>query len=255
MDEDMLTTLLREMPPGQGWQMVLAAVASVDLLASGAIMSYALATAFRTQMGSLMCLGFQVMSHMIFSLLLIMQMLVDLLPRLELYGERCRSDVTEEYLLRVQRRRDFVRERAFSFVMGFVLFGLSIFLIVSASFRFRDWDTWYKGYEHWDKNLAVTTSTLAFWGAGLYVPQAVLHGFTARRLKRWLLWNGLFMSLVSAACLSVVGVAASIEQEWSWKAEPVASLAISVVILGEGIRLLCHTRSNVEARVEEDSLI
>eukprot|EP00931_Biecheleriopsis_adriatica_P048527 TRINITY_DN28035_c0_g1_i1.p1 TRINITY_DN28035_c0_g1~~TRINITY_DN28035_c0_g1_i1.p1 ORF type:complete len:320 (+),score=71.25 TRINITY_DN28035_c0_g1_i1:75-1034(+) len=259
IDEDLAISFVKdaEMPEQealsesqQWWAMILLAVSSLDLLLSGSIMGVSLKFAYQDDGVSLYCLASQSLSHLASSLALLMRLMGDLLPQME--PSTCNQDVEEALLLRARRRRDLVREQAIGITMGVIILLGSAGFIFKAFRKLEFWDMWHLDHQEQDEELERVTDILAWWGFGTYALEAVLRLWCARRLRRSTVWHSFFVSLISMLFLLVLGFAASYERGWSWKAEPIAAMALVVISLIEGVRILVHHLGDVDSTLQHE---
>merc|ERR1712217_11652 len=180
-------------------------------------------------------MGFQAVSHFTSSMALVLRFMGEFLPQREVdFGDQ----VSEACLLRERRRRDLQREQGMSIFMGLSMLIASAALLFKAFRKIRFWDKWYLDHADLDREIENITGMIAWWGFGLYGLEAVLRFVVARRLRRSIVWHAFVLSLVALLFLLVLGVAASYEREWSWKAEPIAAMVLVVIQLCEGIRMI-----------------
>jgi len=129
----------------------------------------------------------------------------------------------------------------------------SVSLLFKAFRKLRFWDKWYKDHENMDQEAASVTDWLAWWGFGIYSIQAIFRFFAGRQLRQSLVWHCFIASVVSLVYLGVLGVAALEEKEWSWKAEPIAAIALAFVTLAEGIRVVYYYFDDMDTRLQYDT--
>merc|ERR1712238_13934 len=94
------------------------------------------------------------------------------------------------------------------------------------------------GREAMDAEAAWVIEFLAWYGFSWYVVQAGVRLWAARKLRRSIVWHAFSASVVSLLFLLVMGIAASYQKEWSWKAEPIAAIVLAFVTLFEAIRIV-----------------
>merc|ERR1712032_946806 len=99
----------------------------------------------------------------------------------------------------------------------------------------------------------LATEFLAWYGLSVYTAQAVFRFAAGRKLKRGMIWHGFFASVVSLLFLFILGIAASYEKEWSWKAEPIAAIALSSAALVEAVRILILNIDDMDTRLRVDT--
>jgi hypothetical protein len=226
---------------------VLTVIFSVgDIVASSTIMIVAFRYAYRDNGVSLYCMGMQAISHELSSVLLLVRFLGELL----FYRTPEASDVD---LLREKRRSSLFREQLCSVLMGMAMLISSVALLFKAFRKLKFWDKWYLDHIDMDKEAAIATDWLAWWGFGIYSLQALFRFFAGRRLRQSLVWHAFWASVVSLLYLLVLGIAALEEKEWSWKAEPIAAIVLSFVTLAEGIRIIYEYFDDMDTRLLHDA--
>mmetsp|Transcript_67234 Transcript_67234/g.173114 ORF Transcript_67234/g.173114 Transcript_67234/m.173114 type:complete len:302 (+) Transcript_67234:84-989(+) len=230
-----------------GWAVM---VSIVDLVMSGVICIMSFSFAYRSIGASLYCLGIQSLSHWLSSLAL----------ALRCAGENSHfyssdNSPTSNSLLRRHRRRFLVREQILSITMGIVMLVSSAALLFKAFRKIKFWHVWYKDAEMraaMDGDVEWATEFLAWYGFSIYLLQAVFRFFAARRLRRSICWHAFVASVVSLLFLLVMGIAASYEKQWSWKAEPIAAIALAFVTLAEGVRIIIMHLDDMDTRLRFD---
>lgn len=225
------------------WSLSTATVCGFDLLASTTIMVVAFKYAYRDNGVSLYCMGMQAISHELSSILLLVRLVQEL--RIPQGG-----DYT---LLREQRRKSLVREQVCSVLMGLVMLISSVSLLFKAFRKLRFWNKWYLDHQDMDKECAMVIDWLAWWGFGIYSLQALFRFFAGRALRQALVWHCCIASVVSLVYLGILGIAALEEKEWSWKAEPLAAIALSFVTLFEGVRIVYNYFDDMDTRLQYDA--
>lgn len=228
------------------WSLLTSIVCFADLIASSTIMIVAFKYAYRDNGVSLYCMGMQAISHELSSILL----LVRLVSELVFYRS---SEANDTVLLREKRRDALLREQVASVCMGIVMLISCVALLFKAFRKIRFWDKWYLDHKDMDEEAAIATDWLAWWGFGIYSLQALFRFFAARRLRQSLMWHAFWASVISLLYLLVLGIAAFEEKEWSWKAEPIAAIALSFVTLGEGIRVIYNYFDDMDTRLQHDA--
>jgi hypothetical protein len=228
------------------WSLSTAIACGMDLVASTTIMAVAFKYAYRDNGVSLYCMGFQALSHELSSLLLLGRLSQELLFYKSPQG-------SETAPLREQRRKSLVREQCCSVLMGIVMLISSVSLLFKAFRKLRFWDKWYKDHESMDQEAMIATDWLAWWGFGIYSIQAVFRFVAGRKLRQALVWHCFVASMVSLVFLGVLGIAALEEKEWSWKAEPIAAIALAFVTLAEGIRIVYYYFDDMDTRLKYDT--
>mmetsp|Transcript_65764 Transcript_65764/g.140701 ORF Transcript_65764/g.140701 Transcript_65764/m.140701 type:complete len:300 (+) Transcript_65764:68-967(+) len=227
------------------WSLYVALVSAVDVIVSGIILIVALCFAYRAAGVSLWCLSFQALSHLISSVLLAMRFAGEW--KLPLPG-----DEGADGLLRQRRRHFLHREQVLSTTMGLVMLVSCAALLFKAARKLKFWDKWYLDHRSLDEDSAWADEFLAWYGFAMYVIQACFRLAAAMKLRRMILWHGFSSSVVSLLFLFVMGVAASYEKEWSWKAEPIAAIILSLVTLIEAIRIVLMHLDDMNVRMRHD---
>lgn len=226
--------------------MATAIVCGFDLVASLTIMVVAFKYAYKDNGVSLYSMGFQAFSHLLSSLLLLIRLAVEL----KFYRS---AEGAETDLLREHRRRALLREQGCSVMMGIVMLISSVSLLFKAFRKLRFWDRWHEDHKDMDEEAATVTDWLAWWGFGIYSLQALFRFFAGRQLKQSLVWHCFIASVVSLVFLGVLAVAALEEKEWSWKAEPIAAIALAFVTLAEGVRIVYYYFDDMDTRLNYDA--
>jgi hypothetical protein len=229
------------------WCLSTIIVSGLDLVASTVICVVAFKYAYRDNGVSLYCMGMQAISHELSSVLLVVRLGSELL----FYKSPDASDVD---MLKQKRRASLLREQGLSVFMGIIMLISSVSLLFKAFRKLRFWNVWYKDHVDMDREAAIATDWLAWWGFGIYSLQALFRFFAGRRLRQSLVWHCFVASVVSLLYLFILGVAALEEKEWSWKAEPIAAIALSFVTLGEGIRIIYNYFDDMDTRLTHDPL-
>merc|ERR1719330_211129 len=228
------------------WGTWLAVTAIVDVVMSGAIFITSFTYAYRDAGVSLWSMGIQAISHLLSSCLLAFRYC----------GENALPSTDEASaagLLRRKRRRFLVREQVVSITMGLVMLLSSAALLFKAFRKIRFWNKWYQDQllrEAMDREVQWVTEFLAWYGFAIYFLQAVFRFCAARTIRRSLVWHTFSASVVSMIFLLVLGVAASNMKEWSWKAEPIAAIALAFVTLVEAIRIVVSYLDDIDTRLK-----
>eukprot|EP00929_Paragymnodinium_shiwhaense_P051632 TRINITY_DN25952_c0_g1_i1.p1 TRINITY_DN25952_c0_g1~~TRINITY_DN25952_c0_g1_i1.p1 ORF type:complete len:326 (-),score=84.83 TRINITY_DN25952_c0_g1_i1:323-1300(-) len=227
---------------------LLLTIASVfDVFISGFMVCVAFAHGYLDNGVSLYCIGIQAFSHALSSLLLALR-----------FGDEYRQPEDapagpQGGLLRARRRTYLVREKLVSFAMGFVLLIGSVAMLTKAVRKLLYWDKWFMDHHNVDRDAEFATTFLAWYGVVVYAAQAVLRSVTATVLKRKAVADAFSASLVSLAFVFVIGVAAVVEHEYTWKAEPVAAIVLAWAAIAEGGRLIYKHRGDIDIRLDLDS--
>eukprot|EP00928_Gymnodinium_smaydae_P090532 TRINITY_DN74323_c0_g1_i1.p1 TRINITY_DN74323_c0_g1~~TRINITY_DN74323_c0_g1_i1.p1 ORF type:complete len:328 (-),score=70.97 TRINITY_DN74323_c0_g1_i1:339-1274(-) len=226
--------------------LLLAVVSGFDILISGFMTCVAFAHGYLDNGVSLYCLGIQAFSHGLSSLLL----------ALRFWDEYwCPEDTPagpEDGLLKQRRRVYLAREKFMSFLMGFVMLVSAMALLLKAFRKWIYWDRWYADHVDMDHDAEFATTFLAWYGFVVYSGQAGVRAWVASVMKRTVVWFSVGCSVVSLAYLFVIGVAALLEDEWSWKAEPIAATVLAAFTVAEGFRLIYTHRGDIDAKLEFD---
>jgi len=249
-DEQPLTGPVDMPSPGERkWSLCLGVASGFDLVMSAIVAGVALGYAYRANGVSLYCLAVQCISHWISSLTLTMRFLSE--GRMSDTSTNTAAEAAEQ-LLRTTRRNQLLREQALSVTMGCVMLISAAGLLFKAARKFRFWDKWYLDHTGFDTEAQFVTEFLAWYGFSLYVLTALLRFACARKLRRQLIWHGFVASVISLLFLLVLGVAASYEKEWSWKAEPIAAMVLCVISLVEGVRIIILHIDDMDTRMRYD---
>lgn len=225
----------------------LMAASAVDLLGSAVFAGFAFKYAYRDEGASLYCLGVQALSHWLSSMALVLRFMYDMLPPRE-----DDSAVSDGLLLREQRRRDLRRERSLAVCMAMTMVACGATLAFKACRKIKLWDVWYLDHGVYDHEIHLMTSLMSWWGFAGYVLQAGMRFFAARVLRRAVVWHAFTLSAVTVAFLLALGVAATWQREWSWKAEPVCAIGLVCVMVCEGLVMVASHHGDVELMLEAD---
>jgi hypothetical protein len=237
------------MPEDGKWILGISIASGLDIVISTTVMSIAFHHAYDDAGVSLWCLGIQALSHVLSSICLTFRFLgeLSLLQRArEIDGSLSNG------LLRKSRRRFLVREQILSECMGIVLLLSSVALLFKAFRKIKFWNVWYKDHAAMDDRVQYITEVLAWYGMSVYILQVIVRFAAARKLKRQVIWHGFVASVVSVIFLFFLGLAASYEKAWSWKAEPIAAIALAFVTLIEGIRIVIMHLDDMDTRLRFD---
>lgn len=232
----------------RAWAATLVLGSSLDLLGSACLSGFAFKYAYRNEGISLACLGVQALSHLFSSLVLVMRFMAELLPP----REDVEGGVSDACLLREQRRRDLRREQAFAIAMGVAMMLSSAGLGFKAFRKIQFWDQWYLDHSGQDEEVEKVTDLMAWWGFTGYSVQAMLRFAAAWKIRRSVIWHGFTVSTVSLVFFLFLGLAASYEREWSWKAEPVTAIGLVFVMFCESVRMVILHLGDVELRMGHD---
>jgi len=160
----------------------------------------------------------------------------------------------EEGLLKQRRRLYLQREKCMSFFMGIVMLISSVALLVKACRKMIYWDQWYLDHVDLDKDAVFATIFLAWYGVVVYTLQALLRGAVGQVLQRKVVKYSVVASLVSLLYLFVIGAGAMFQEEWSWKAEPIAAIVLACCTVAEGFRLIYTHYGDVDLKLELDPM-
>lgn len=234
-------------PELRRWALWLAVMSLFDLAISGSMIAVAVAHAYRDNGVSLYCLAIQAFSHVLSSTLLALRFISEYrLP------EDAPGIGLDRGLLRQKRREHLVREQGMSVCMGCAMLISSVALLFKAFRKIRFWDVWYLDHVALDQDVMETTVFLTWYGVAVYTGQAFVRFVAGRKLHRDVIWHAFVASCVSLLFLLVLAIAATEEKEWSWKAEPIAAMALSFVTLGEGIRIIYNHFDDVDDRLDNN---
>jgi hypothetical protein len=232
----------------QRYGLLLCFTSAFDVLISGFMVCIAFAHAYLDNGVSLYCLGIQAASHAFSSLLLALRLWDE-------YSQPRDAPAGPEHGLLLQRRRMYLtREKGMAFAMGFVMLLSSVALLTKAIRKMMFWDRWYLDHVGMDHDAEFATIFLAWYGVVVYGGQAALRSAVGCVLKRAVVRYSAIASLVSLLYLAVIGIAAVLEDEWSWKAEPIAAIVLACVTVGEGIRLIYTHKGDVDVKLQLDSM-
>merc|ERR1719205_376592 len=100
-----------------------------------------------------------------------------------------------------------------------------------------------------DKDVRFATKFLAFYGVFLYMGLAAIRYFIWTRMERDLIWQCFFCSLISVLFLILLGMAGGYEEEFTWKAEPLAAIVMSIVVALHAVYVMALHRESADRRV------
>lgn len=227
--------------------LLLCIASTFDIFISGFMVCVAFAHGYLDNGVSLYCLGLQALSHGLSSVFLALRFWDEYIQPKEADEE------LDHGLLRDRRRTYLVREKVFSFAMGLVMMVSSAALLVKAVRKMCYWDVWYRDHVNMDHDAEFATIFLSWYGVVVYTGQALLRAAVFKVLKRAVVRYSVMASLVSLLYLFVIAVAAMMEDEWSWKAEPIAATVLACVTIAEGGRLIFTHRGSVDLKLDMDS--
>jgi len=231
------------------WSLCLATFSGMDVVMSAIIAGVALGYGYKDSGISLYCLAVQSISHWISSLTLALRFLTE---GTMADASTAGAAEAEEMLLRTTRRRQLHREQALNITMGCVMLISAAGLLFKAARKFKFWNKWYLDHAEFDREAQFVMEFLAWYGFSVYVLTAVIRLVFARKLRRQLIWHGFVVSVISLTFLFVLGVGASYQKEWSWKAEPIAAMVLCVVSLVEGVRVIIMHLDDMDTRMRFD---
>jgi len=223
------------------WAGTLLVSCGVDVIASGIIFCTAMKYAYRDGGVSLYSMSMQTASHWISSVLLL----------LRLMGE---VGASQQRSLLKHRRAQLHREQLLSIVMGIAMLISACALLFKAFRKIKFWQGWYEDMarRQMDEDVIEVTEWLAWVGFAVYVLQAMLRGIAVWKMNVALVQHALVASVVSLLYLFVLGLGASYQREWSWKAEPIAAIVLVFVTLIEGIRIIFYYLDDMDTRLRHD---
>merc|ERR1712232_756496 len=121
--------------------------------------------------------------------------------------------------------------------MGMML--SSTALLFKAVRKFKFWDKWYEDHEQQDESVRLMCEVLA-WKSGLaYFLHCCVRYFARTELVGHKFTNHVFwVSFVSCVYCMLLGIGASYQKEWSWKAEPICAVFLCFGCVIEGMRII-----------------
>jgi len=250
------------------WSGYVAAVSAFDIVSSSVVIILAFVFAYRVHGISFVCLGLQVIAHLISSSLLAVRFVAERRLRQRAVAMKKQekdanegkevdegsAEVDEEILslLKKQRRTFLGREQTLHMTMGYTMLFSSVALALQAYRKLTKWKTWYEDPEMIDREAQVAMEGLAWYGFAVYFLQAIFRVVAAVRMRRDILWQAFSASIVTMLFLFILGFGASSHKEWTWKAEPFAAIVLSMGTLIEGMRLLIFFGEDVDMRISFD---
>lgn len=233
------------------WALLTVIFSGFDLVGSGVIICTGLKYAYFDGGVSLYSLALQAVSHWISSLLLTLKFFAELKSVKEAKAGACDT----QSMLIQRRRKQLFREQGFSIFMACTLLMSAVALLFKAFRKLRFWNSWYEQSLRMamETEIMEVTRWLAWVGFCIYVIQAIFRVVAARRLKNCLVTHGCVASFVSLTYLLVLAVAASYEKEWTWKAEAIAAIALVIVMLIEGVRIVFYYIDDMDARLVDNT--
>jgi len=217
-----------------------------DVVASAVVIGMAFSNAYKDAGVSLYCMGIQAISHELSSLMLMMRCWG------EAFWKPAEEGAALTGLLRKKRRAWLVREQIGAIIMGIVMLLSAVAMLFKAFRKIRNWTKWYKDHENMDAGAQLALESLAWSGGALYLFQAIFRFWAAKQLKRSIVWHCFAASLVSCIFLLIMGFTASYQKEWSWKAEPIGAIILTIVTLIEGIRIVIMHLDDMDTRLRYD---
>lgn len=227
------------------WGKAVGLVSGMDLVASAVIITVSFKYAYKDNGVSLFCMGFQAVSHWLSSLLLVCRSVAELCTR--------RKGDNTEYSLIEKRRSQLKLEQGISITMGLVMLISACSLLFKAFRKLRFWNRWYRDHVDMDDEAQAVSEWLAWSGFSIYFLQAILRCVVACKLKIPVFTHACVASFVSFIFLLALGLAASYEKEWSWKAEPIAACVLSVAMVVEGVRVVITYLDDMDMRLQYDA--
>lgn len=237
-------------PEERKWASYLLLSCVADGVGSAVIIVTSFKYAYRDNGVSLWCLGLQAVSHWLSSGLLGFRLYNELAA---FRDEERSGGSSDALLLRERRRKVLHREQAFSVTMGLVMLISCAALLFKAMRKIKFWNRWYLDHREMDHEVELATDWLAWVGFSMYTLQAMGRLAAVCKLRLSFVSHSLVVSVVSLCFLFVLGLAASYEREWSWKAEPIAAMVLSMVMLVEGIRVIINHFDDMDDRLRYDN--
>ncbi len=97
----------------------------------------------------------------------------------------------------------------------------------------------FEDHERADENITLWCELLAWKSGTVYFVIACVRFFARSDTPGHKFTNHLFwVSFVSCLFCLVMGIGASYQREWSWKAEPISAAIMAVGCLVEGMRII-----------------
>lgn len=234
------------------WVTRLVIMSIIDLGVSAMVASLAFSTAYWDSGLSLYCIGMQAVAHLISSVITILRYWKE--SRWGRYGSKDgrpdneNQNDDEEASLLTERKRDFTREQKLSIAIGVILLLTSAVLMFKAARKFKFWEQWHKDSQATratsDQVIMKVCEVLAWKSGGMYALQAAIRYFArldtdghlegGNKFTNHIFW----VSFSSCLFCFVLGLSASYQKEWSWKAEPIAASILSIGSCIEGMRIL-----------------
>jgi len=242
MRQEMLTVKDRQMA------VFLVTSSLPDLLLGTMVMAVALFHAPREKGVSLYCLAMQVAAHMISSLLLLARLIGE-------YRFPEEENALNTTLLREKRLTDLRREKFFSNLMGVVLMLISTASLFKVLRKARRFMVWQQDSVGQFMDVAFAARFLTPFGAIMYAFHAGVRFYCYRKLQARIIFQAFIVSAISVLFCVVLYMAAGYEKskEWKWKAEPIASLILSVGTLGEAIYIMSRYTKKAEYHLQISS--
>lgn len=216
------------------WSFWIVVASVFDVIVSTVMVIVAFRFGYGTFGCSLFSLGFQALSHLMGSTMLVLRFGGELS-----FPENI--DPGTHGLLRRKRRRFLVREQIGAITMGLVMLISAAGLLFNAFRKIKFWSEWYKEHDDMDQAAQWATEFLSWYGFSFYLVQAIFRFVVGRKMRRSIIWHGFWSSVVSLLFLFVLGFSSSYQKEWSWKAEPIAAIGLAFATLVEAVRIIiCH---------------
>ncbi|CAD7934195.1 unnamed protein product [Amoebophrya sp. A120] len=245
------------------WISRLVVTSLLDVPISFFVSVIAFSTAYKDIGVSLYCIGIQALAHCLASFCTVCRFYKE--SRWGKYGERDgranststsgetnKSAVTsstlseedpedadaEDATLLTERRKDLFREQILSIAIGCTMLLSSVALLFKAARKYKFWDKWYEDHQQADETITIVCEVLAWKAGALYFLHAGLRFLARQDTIGHKFTNHIFwVSAVSSIYCFVLGVSASYQKEWSWKAEPIAATVLALGCILEGIRI------------------
>ncbi|CAD7933147.1 unnamed protein product [Amoebophrya sp. A25] len=222
------------------WCSRLVVSSFLDIFVSFGVALTALSAAYKDVGVSLYCIGIQALAHCISSICCFLRFFRE--SKWGKYGAkdgRQGSEQDEEdAVLLTERRRDLVREQILSIGIACAMLLSSVALMFKAARKYRFWDRWYEDHQTQDESIRSMCEVLAWKSGALYFLHAGVRYLARADTPGHKFTNHIFwVSLVSSLYCIVLGISASYQKEWSWKAEPIAATIMSLGCVIEGIRI------------------
>mmetsp|Transcript_28626 Transcript_28626/g.51899 ORF Transcript_28626/g.51899 Transcript_28626/m.51899 type:complete len:310 (-) Transcript_28626:188-1117(-) len=250
------------------WALIIVISSGLDVIVSSCIMAFALDFAIRHSAVSLYGLAVQALSHIASSLTLLLRFLgamrIKQTAPLDASGDS-HADLDENQLessvadkggpgSTSRYRQDLVKEQAIAIAMGTVLMLASAGLSIAAAMKMRFWSRLQIEHSKEDVNIGNFTRDLSWWGCASYSFQGLLRLLSARTLRKSIVLHASLVTVTSMLFFLILAIAASLEREWSWKAEPIAAMVLAAICLLEGMRVIGNNLESVDLKLKREAL-